>query len=135
MFFREVLVDLQKVALVHQAGDDLQDVEWDLGVGWHQVVHDRIRGQIQRRSRAVRRVHQVVGRHEAEEPLDQRDRARRRPRPQNGRFRSRWRWSPRCRSPPSCTVWPVTALMTSGPQMNMFACLLTMMMKSIRAGE
>ena len=31
--------------------------------------------------------------------------------------------------------WPVTAWITSGPQMNILALPLTMMMKSIKAGE
>ena len=32
-------------------------------------------------------------------------------------------------------TWPVTALITSGPQMNMFAVLRVMIRKSMRAGE
>ena len=87
------------------------------------------------RCRTVRRIHHVVGRQEGEQLAgdlqgvgvvlgDEVDVAAHR-----GVGRRR------CRPRPSCVLWPVAALMTSGPQMNMLAFFCVMMMKSVRAGE
>ena len=67
--FGPVHLDFKEVAGVHEAFDDFVNIDRLLAVGGNEFVHAGVLGHIERSAQLMGRVHDVVGRQEAEELL------------------------------------------------------------------